>query len=88
MRGGTVYAGGLFTSIGRRDRSRLAALEVETGQANDWNPIVVPKPALPTGPENIVTALAVSHGIVYVGGEFIAIGEDTRQGLAVFEPTK
>ena len=37
--GGTVYAGGWFTSIGGQARSYIAALDAVTGQATSWNPM-------------------------------------------------
>ena len=36
--GGTVYAGGDFTSIGRETRNYVASLDAVTGGVTSWNP--------------------------------------------------
>jgi hypothetical protein len=38
LSGNTVYAGGIFTSVGGQPRNRLAALDASTGGATGWNP--------------------------------------------------
>ncbi len=76
--GTNVYAGGSFTTtIGGQSRSRLAELNtvLNTSQASAWNP---------DAQANVATIL-VSNGRVYVGGQFNAIGRESRQGFAVFE---
>ena len=64
--GGRLYLGGDFTSVDGERRTRLAAVDVATGELDPtW------KPAAKGGP---VRALAVSAGKVYVGGKFVTLG--------------
>ncbi|MGZ4323176.1 MAG: outer membrane protein assembly factor BamB family protein [Solirubrobacteraceae bacterium] len=70
--GSTVYAGGLFTSIGGHARPYLAALDARTGNATAWNP----------GANGGVSALAISGSTVYAGGLFTSIGGHARRYLA------
>ena len=72
LSGGTVYAGGSFTSIGGQPRSRIAALDAASGAAIAWDP----------NANNDVRALAVSGGTVYAGGKFTSIGGQTRNRIA------
>jgi hypothetical protein len=74
--GGTVYAAGLFSSIGGQGRNALAAIDATTGAATAWNPNPNVSPVL---------ALAVSGGTVYVGGYFGSIGGQPRHGIAAFD---
>ena len=77
--GGVVYAGGLFTTIGAQSRNHAAAISATTGLATAWDPNVVPRSNL------AVLALAVSGGIVYVGGDFTGIGGQPRSSLAAVD---
>jgi hypothetical protein len=70
--GGTVYAGGQFTSIGGQPRSRIAALDAASGSAIGWNP----------NADGAVRALAVTGGVVYAGGEFTTIGGNSQAYIA------
>jgi trimeric autotransporter adhesin len=74
--GNTVYAGGLFNSVGGVLRNNLAALDTTTGTAvSTWNP----------GADDIVYALATSGTTIYAGGAFTHIGTTTstiRNNLA------
>lgn len=56
----TVYAGGLFTTVGGQSRDRAAALNASDGLATAWNP----------SPNAEVTALAVDNNYAYLGGVF------------------
>ncbi len=73
----TVYAGGLFTSIGGPTRNRIAALDatVNTFNATTWNPSA----------GGAVYAIAVSGSTVYAGGQFASIGGQPRHGFAQFD---
>ncbi len=75
--GGTVYAGGVFTTIGGQPRNRVAALDATTGTATAWVP----------NPNGIVWALAVSGSTVYAGGGFTSIGGQSRNNLAALDAT-
>jgi len=59
--GGTLFVGGDFTSIDGEPRNRLAAIDVATGAV---------EPAWQAGFDGRVRALAVSDGVLYVGGSF------------------
>jgi trimeric autotransporter adhesin len=77
--GDTVYLGGSFTAVRRKDgttatRNRLAAINATTGELKSWNP----------NANGTVLALAVSAdgSRIYAGGDFTAIGGRTRNRLA------
>jgi trimeric autotransporter adhesin len=74
--GGTVYAGGGFTTIGGQGRNYIAALDAITGAATSWNPNS-------NGPARPV---AVSGGTVYVVGVFTNIGGQSRRNIAALDP--
>src|SRR5215510_5378361 len=57
--GDSVYAGGIFTSIGGQQRTNLAKLSATTGAADA---------GFAPNPNDVVMALAVSANTVYVGG--------------------
>ena len=79
----TVYIGGGFSHVGPVSgiggvaRNRLAAIDIATGVATDWNP----------NPDSLVRALAVNGSTVYVGGSFNSIGGQTRNGIAALNAT-
>jgi urease beta subunit len=73
--GGTVYAVGIFTSIGGKSRNYIAALDAATGAATKWNP----------SPNAYAISLAVSGGTVYVGGAFTSIGGQPRNYIAALD---
>jgi hypothetical protein len=77
--GGTVYAGGYFTSIGGKARNRIAALNAATGAVTSWNPNAT------SGSNAAVLSLAVSGGTVYVGGDFTSIGGQPRNYIAAID---
>ncbi|MEY2538879.1 MAG: hypothetical protein QOG67_2619 [Verrucomicrobiota bacterium] len=68
----TVYAGGVFTTIGGQTRNNVAALSATDGTATTWDP----------NPNSEVATLAVSDQLVYVGGYFTTIGGQTRNKIA------
>jgi len=70
--GGSVYAGGSFSSIGGQARFNLAALSVSTGLATDWAPT----------PNSTTRALSVGNGHVFAGGDFTSIGGEPQAGIA------
>ncbi len=75
--GSTVYAGGLFTSIGGQMRNHIAALDAGSGLATGWDP----------NADANVSALAVSGSTVYAGGWFTSVGGQTRKNLAALDAT-
>ena len=64
VNGSTIFVGGTMETICGRARSNLAAFDVATGAATEWNP----------GANAQVNAVIVSDGKVYVGGQFTQIG--------------
>ena len=82
--GTKVFAGGNFVTIGGVTRNGLAALDAATGIANDWNPDTKIS-ITPGAPSGLVSALAVSPGMVYVGGIFAAIGGQPRNHIAALD---
>ena len=83
--GSTVYAGGIFNSIGGQVRHNIAALDATTGTATSWNPNATGGQAY-LGP-SVVGALAVSGSTVYAGGGFTSIGGQTRNHIAALDAT-
>ena len=53
--GSTIYAGGIFFSIGGERRDNIAALSATSGRTTAWNPSA----------SGIVYALAVAHSTIY-----------------------
>ena len=82
--GGTaVYAGGSFDRVGLvgQDtiRENLAAFDLNSGVASQWNPAV-------RGIDgDVVSALTISGSVVYVGGRFREIGGQPRNNLAAVD---
>jgi outer membrane protein assembly factor BamB len=71
--GSTVFAGGVFTTIGGQSRNNLAALD-SFGSATSWNPGI--------GTE--VRALKISHNTLYVGGDTGGGAGQYRRGFLAF----
>jgi hypothetical protein len=69
----SLYVAGAFSSIGGQSRNGLAAVDLNTGSATDWNPRAVGwGPNHPDVPW--FGALAIDAGSVFVGGEFSSLG--------------
>lgn len=76
--GNTLYLGGAIKQMGGQARAGLGALDTATGRVLDWNPVIgSPNIAYP-----LVYTLAVSAGLVYVGGSFDSVAGQPRSGLA------
>jgi hypothetical protein len=82
--GTQVVAGGAFTSVGGVTRNNLAAIDLSTGKATEWNPNLTPSFPLMTLP---VYAMSAAGGVVYVGGSFSSVGGQARTDLAALDPT-
>ncbi len=82
VEGTLVYVGGDFTTCGTKPRNRIAAVDANTGVANNWNPN-----ASSTSGNAAVNAIVLSGGKVYVGGSFTSIGGRNRSHLAALNAT-
>jgi hypothetical protein len=91
LRGRTLFIGGLFASAGGQERSHLAAIDAETGDATAWNPRVTGgfshrldvETHGDSRPEGLINALATSGDIVCAGGAFSNIADWLpRNGVA------
>lgn len=74
-RGGTVYVGGSFQTIGEVPRLNLAAIDGQTGEITGWNP----------GADNTVTVLRIHQDTLYVGGGFTTIAGQPRTRIAALD---
>jgi hypothetical protein len=84
--GNTIYAGGNFRTMGGQAHPGIAAIDRATGSAADWNPNLAGFP--PLQPFPIVSAVATSGNVVYVGGGFSgADGQVSKQHLAALDAT-
>lgn len=75
----TVYTGGDFTSVGGVIRNGVVQLDARTGRPTGWNPNASSERFLD------IEALAASGSIVYLGGEFSAIGGRKRDNIAALD---
>jgi hypothetical protein len=77
LSGSTLYVGGHFSAISGVARSGVAALNTSDGSLQSWNPG-------PSAGVASVETLAVSAGVLYVGGSFTEMGGQPRASLAAF----
>ena len=75
LSGSTLYAGGAFTGIGGKPRNCMAALDVSTGLATDWDP----------KSNSAIYALVISGSKIYAGGYFSSIGGKNRNRIAALD---
>ena len=73
-----VYVGGGFAQIAGSPRRNLAALDLATAQALQWDPSVGGEPVQ-------VRALALSGQTLYLGGAFTSVGGVVRNSLAAVD---
>ena len=72
-----LYFGGNFTSVNGQPRTRLAAINLHTGQLLPWNPTA----------DTWVWSLGVVDSTVYAGGPFTSINGIARNGMAAVDAT-
>lgn len=75
---GAIYAGGVFTNIGGQSRSYAAAVDPVTGAALFFNPNPTSTPPIS------VAAIATQLNGLMIGGQFSAIGGQSRNAVARF----
>ncbi len=76
--GGTMYAGGQFSTIGGQSRSNIAAFSATTGALTSFSPNF----------NGVVWAIEdLGGGRLAVGGEFTTVNGVARRGLAVVNAT-
>jgi trimeric autotransporter adhesin len=76
--GSTAYVGGAFTTVGGSARANAAAVDLNTGALQAWDPF----------PNMDVRALAIAGGAVLMAGTFSTVnGGTSRLGLAAVNPT-
>jgi hypothetical protein len=73
----TLYAAGLFSTLGNQARANLAAVDLASGSILPWAP----------GTDDQVTALTMANGSVFAGGFFSTAGGQPREHLAAFDAT-
>lgn len=73
--GGTLYAGGAFTSFGGERRNNAAAFDAATGRLKPWNPSI----------DGRVLAVTRIGDAVYLGGEFRSVNRVSRSNLAAVD---
>jgi outer membrane protein assembly factor BamB len=72
--GSTIFAGGIFNTVGGQSRTNLAAVDSSIGTPTSWNPGI--------GTE--VRALKISHNTLYVGGDARYGAGEYRRGFLAF----
>lgn len=78
--GDVMYVGGSFTDIGGHSRRHLAAVDLISGAALDWDPGL---PSL----NDWIQHLSITGNVVYVAGSFPVIGGQSRHHLAALDAT-
>ncbi len=73
-----LYVGGSFTNISGETRMSIAALNLNTGAALEWNPGAT---TTTRGP-GVVRALLLVGNVLYAGGEFANFGGQPRASIA------
>ena len=77
--GNTLYAGGLFTLVNGEARSRLAAIDINTQQLLNWQPL------LEAAGSFWVNDVWVDSKQIYITGTFTTVNGEGRAGFAVLD---
>jgi hypothetical protein len=72
LRDSTLFVGGSFSRLGSQVRQRIAALDIKTGLARDWNP----------GVPGECSKLSMAGSTLYAAGEFPPVAFDLVTGEA------
>jgi hypothetical protein len=80
---GLLYVGGFFSNIGGQSRKYLAALDTATGNATSFETGIL------NGSQSYppVYCISLIGNRLYVGGDYIKIGGQNRNGLAAYNVT-
>ncbi len=79
--GKDVYVTGNFDHIGGQPRSKIASLDINTGNATLWNP----KYDNQYWQYNNIYDIFISNRNLYLGGYFYSIDDQPRENFAVFD---
>lgn len=76
-----IYVSGFFDLAGGEMRPGLASFSLSTGELNPWSP------DLGSGVEGNygVLTLAISPTRLFVGGNFVSVGNESREGYAEYD---
>jgi len=83
--GSRLYVAGHFTRAGGQVRGGIAALDLASGDATDWNPRPVSEAALSSAP--FVYVVTVRDSLAYIGGRFTDLGTKSRFNLGAVSLT-
>lgn len=83
VKGGVVYVGGGFGTIGGRRRNLVAAVDGRTGRVTDWDPQA--DTAVPNDYVVFVRSIAIHGNTIYLGGRFTHLGAEQRSNLAALD---
>lgn len=73
-----VFFGGSFIAVGGQQRNCIAAADLDAGSVSSWD-------ARARGVYPDMHAIAVRNGVVYIGGDFSRIGDETRLNVAALD---
>lgn len=74
----TLYAGGIFTSVGgATNRRYFTPLSLSSGAAGVWDPAA----------DNSISAITISGDTIFVGGNYTSFSGQSRSRLAAFTDT-
>ena len=83
--GRRLYLAGHFTRAGGQFRGGVAALDLVSSDATDWNPNPIVELARTYAP--FINAIAIQGDLAYIGGRFDVLGGQSRENLAAVSLT-
>lgn len=76
-KGDTLFIGGDFIEVDETPRSNIAAIDLNTGNLLDWNPVTNDK----------VDCMVIGGNVLYICGEFQTVNSTARNTLAALDAT-